>query len=136
MNGLRARISIDQIAELTTAKCRIRNPSRVETIINDLIHGGTKRLQVISDFDHTITKQGKVNGRNVESSFGILDSCKSLSTEYIQKSKSLYLKYRPMEVDPKLDMDTKIKLMIEWWSQTSDNLKCVAYPRLAFLPLN
>lgn len=122
MNGLRA-IRISDIAELTSAKCRIRNPGKVETVINELVSGGTKKLQVISDFDHTITKQGKVNGRNVESSFGILDSCKSLSKTYIEKSKALYLKYRPMEIDPKLPMDAKIDMMIEWWSQTSENLK-------------
>lgn len=78
---------------------------------------------MISDFDHTITKQGQVNGRNVESSFGILDSCKSLPKSYIEQSKGLYLKYRPIEVDPKIPMDVKIKFMVEWWSQTSDNLK-------------
>lgn len=59
----------------------------------------------------------------MESSFGILDSCKSLPRTYIDQSKALYLKYRPMEVDPKIPMDVKINLMIEWWSQTSDNLK-------------
>lgn len=53
----------------------------------------------------------------------MMDSCKSLPQSYITKSKNLYLKYRPMEVDPKLPMDTKINLMVEWWSQTSENLK-------------
>lgn len=122
MSALRA-IRISDIAELSGVKCRIRNPGKVETILNELVRGGTKKLQVISDFDHTITKQGQVNGRNVESSFGILESCKSLSKTYIERSKSLYLKYRPMEVDPKLSMDVKVQLMVEWWSQTSDNLK-------------
>lgn len=140
MNGLRI-LRISDIAELTSAKCRIKNPAKVEIILNELAKGGFQKLQVdfsiyhyctlhptfilqvISDFDHTITKQGQVNGRNVESSFGMLDSCKSLPKNYIEKSKNLYLKYRPMEVDPKVPMDIKINLMVEWWTQSSENLK-------------
>lgn len=53
----------------------------------------------------------------------MLDSCKSLPKNYIEKSKDLYLKYRPMEVDPKVPMDVKINLMVEWWTQSSENLK-------------
>lgn len=116
-------VSISSIPELTGAKCRIKDPVKVEQKLTELVRGGTRKLQVISDFDHTITKQGIVNGRKVESSFGILDSCKSLPKSYIEKSKNLYLKYRPMEVDPKLPLDIKIGYMVDWWSQTSENLK-------------
>lgn len=45
MSGLRA-IRISDIAELTSVKCRIKNPGRVETVLNELIRGGTKKLQV------------------------------------------------------------------------------------------
>lgn len=65
---------ITQIAELNQDHVRIKHPEKVNTIIENIIMGGYDKLQVVSDFDKTITKQHE-NGKTYLSSFGKLLQC-------------------------------------------------------------
>lgn len=112
---------LQDIDILCDKHCRIKDVPKVEAIINELIRGGTDRLQVVSDFDFTITKQRKTDGTPVLSSFGMFNSCRSLPKEFIEESKRLYHKYHPIEIDPYISSQEKVKYMIEWWNK-SDQL--------------
>ena len=46
---------ISKIAELKNSNVRIKNPYYVDMILANLIQGGVERLQVVSDFDRTIS---------------------------------------------------------------------------------
>uniref|UniRef100_A0A1L8DXY4 5'-nucleotidase n=1 Tax=Nyssomyia neivai TaxID=330878 RepID=A0A1L8DXY4_9DIPT len=116
-------IHVEDIDVLCSASCKIKDPARVERILRELVAGGTGRLQIVTDFDYTITKQRMDNGQKVLSSFGIFDQCKSLPQHFRKESQLLYEKYRPIEVDPTVPMPEKVEAMIEWWRLSNELLK-------------
>lgn len=116
-------IRLDDIDVLNQLHCKIKHPERVEQIINEIIKGGSSELQVVTDFDFTLTKQKTDNGKPVLSSFGMFNKCKSLPSNFVDESNKLYEKYRPIEICPRITQDEKKKHMIEWWELSSDILK-------------
>ncbi|XP_065369287.1 7-methylguanosine phosphate-specific 5'-nucleotidase [Calliphora vicina] len=124
--GPKPIIRLQDIKQLCDDHCKIKDPARVERILNEFVNGGTERLQLVSDFDYTITKQRTSDGKPVLSSFGILNACKSLPPRFIEESDKLYHKYRPIEIDPHIPTKDKIKHMIDWWTKTGELL--VGFP--------
>lgn len=108
---------------LSRPNCKIKEPERVEQLINSIINGGPSQLQIVTDFDYTLTKQKTDEGKPILSSFGMFDKCKSLPSTYIEESRKLYRKYRPIEICPKMSHDEKVQHMIEWWARSADLLK-------------
>lgn len=53
----------------------------------------------------------------------MFSKCPSLTNEYKEQSKSIAMKYIPIEVDPTIPQDKKAILMIDWWSQSEALLK-------------
>lgn len=121
-------IKLSDIATLlNNPKCKIKDPSKVEFTLNQLLSGGVNRLQMVADFDFTITKRQLDNGERVLSSFGLLEECPSLPESYRQKAILLKDKFFPIEIDPHLDKSEKIAAMVEWWSLSSELLKYVFF---------
>lgn len=60
---------VTEITELNQNNVHIKDPENVNKILQKLIFGGYDRLQIVSDFDKTITKQHE-NGKAHLSSFG------------------------------------------------------------------
>lgn len=116
-------IRLSDIDVFTRPNCKIKNPERVEQIINEIVNGGNQELQVVTDFDFTLTKQKTDDGKLVLSSFGIFDKCKSLPNSFRMESKKLYEKYRPIEICPKITQDEKREHMIDWWVKSGEILK-------------
>lgn len=79
-----------------------------------LIKGGAENLQVIADFDRTLTTNF-INGRKAPSLVAALRDGNYLSNDYAAKAQSLYDYYRPLEIDPGLDLEAKKSLMAEWY---------------------
>lgn len=75
---------------------------------------GPQKLQVIADFDATLTKFW-VNGTRGQSSHGLLQQD---NPEYDAKRQQLYEHYHPLEFSPTLGLEEKRKLMVEWWGKT------------------
>lgn len=116
-------IQLSDIDVLARPNCKIKDRERVELIINEIINGGNHELQVVTDFDYTLTKQKTDDGKPVLSSFGMFNKCKSLPQSYKIESKRLYEKYRPIEICPRITHDEKRQHMIDWWGRSSDILK-------------
>lgn len=89
-------IQLNEIDGLNQPHCKIRDRQRVEQIINEIVKGGANELQVVTDFDFTLTKQIAANGKPTLSSFGMFNRCKSVPTSMRDGSKKLYEKYRPI----------------------------------------
>ncbi|XP_007213498.2 cytosolic 5'-nucleotidase 3 isoform X3 [Prunus persica] len=79
-----------------------------------ICNAGPAKLQVIADFDGTLTKYW-VNGCRGQSSHGLLQQ---ENPEYDKKRQELYEHYHPLEFSPTIPIEEKTKLMEEWWTKT------------------
>uniref|UniRef100_A0A336LZD2 5'-nucleotidase n=2 Tax=Culicoides sonorensis TaxID=179676 RepID=A0A336LZD2_CULSO len=125
----KVEVKIENLDFLNKSNVKMKDPVKVQYMLNDLINGGIDKLQVVTDFDYTLTKQRMDNGELVLTSFGMFEKCKSLPKNYIVESRKLYEKYRPIEIDPNMSQEEKLPAMIEWWSRSGEMLKGFKLPR-------
>lgn len=118
-------IRLDAIDELCRPNCKIKDRARLELLLNSVIAGGHHQLQVVTDFDFTLTKQKREDGIPVISSFGMFAKCKSVPATFSVESTKLFKKYRPIEICPKISIDEKRVHMIEWWRLSTELLQYV-----------
>lgn len=121
-------ITLEKFPSLLRNCVYIRNKERVEVLISELIAGGPQKLQVISDFDQTMTKQ-HVNGQRCLSSFGVFGHCPQLPQDYREQSQALFSQYRPIEIDPEMTVEQKIPHMVEWYEKAQNLLTGFALPQ-------
>jgi 5'-nucleotidase len=92
------------------------DPERVASIVRRIIADGGSNLQVISDFDMTLTRYS-VDGRPGYSSHKVLEKCSLLPKSYAEAAKALHQHYYPIEIDPTMSEEQKAPLMVEWWEK-------------------
>lgn len=114
--------TIQQIEEFQMPNVRMKYPDRVEDIVCQLIKGGASRLQVISDFDHTITRI-HYQQKPCSSTYTILDSSPYIPEDCRIKARALHSNYYPIEIDPTISIKEKIPWMIEWYKQAHSVLQ-------------
>lgn len=105
--------------KLITSTCYdsaiIADPTGLQLKIDNIRRGGgLSKLQVIADFDMTLTKY-MVNGRRGQSSHSLLNQG---NPEYDLKRQQLFDHYYPLEISPTIPLPEKTKLMEEWWEKT------------------
>ncbi|XP_021575205.1 7-methylguanosine phosphate-specific 5'-nucleotidase isoform X3 [Carlito syrichta] len=100
----------------------MRQPQRVQEIVGALRRGGGDRLQVISDFDMTLSRFS-YNGKRCPSSYNILDDSTVISEEGRKELSVLLHHYYPIEIDPHRTAKEKLPYMVEWWTK-AHNLLC------------
>lgn len=54
---------------------------------------------------------------------GMIRICPSVPESYIKEELELVNKYRPIEVDPYMPREEKIKHMVNWWKSSEELLK-------------
>uniref|UniRef100_A0A8C8HCK2 5'-nucleotidase n=1 Tax=Oncorhynchus tshawytscha TaxID=74940 RepID=A0A8C8HCK2_ONCTS len=94
----------------------MRDPQRVEEIIKAMQKAGTSTIQVISDFDMTLTRFD-YNGKRCPPSHNILNNSRLISEECKAQLKDLLNTYHPIEIDSKQTAEEKLPLMVEWWTK-------------------
>uniref|UniRef100_A0A8C7D9I4 5'-nucleotidase n=1 Tax=Oncorhynchus kisutch TaxID=8019 RepID=A0A8C7D9I4_ONCKI len=94
----------------------MRDPQRVEEIIKAMQKAGTSTIQVISDFDMTLTRFA-YNGKRCPPSHNILNNSRLTSEECKAQLKDLLNTYHPIEIDSKQTAEEKLPLMVEWWTK-------------------
>ncbi|XP_066483345.1 7-methylguanosine phosphate-specific 5'-nucleotidase [Tiliqua scincoides] len=109
------------VPELEKVTVQMKDPEQVKRIISALKKGGVDRLQVISDFDMTLTRF-EFNGRRCPTSYNILDYSCVISEEGKKKLKDLLHHYYPIEIDPDRTVEDKLPLMVEWWTEAHNVL--------------
>ncbi|XP_054710107.1 cytosolic 5'-nucleotidase 3-like [Uloborus diversus] len=108
---------IDTMEALKKSNVHIKNRDHVEEVVSQFIKDGPSKLQVISDFDHTLTRI-HLNGKQCTTTYGILDQGPFCTDEFKEKSKSLFNHYHPIEVDPNLSRAEKVPYMLEWYTKS------------------
>ncbi|XP_074797093.1 7-methylguanosine phosphate-specific 5'-nucleotidase isoform X1 [Natator depressus] len=104
------------VPELEKATVHMKSPEHVRRVISALRKEGPDKLQVVSDFDMTLSRFG-FNGRRCPTSHNILDNSQVISEEGRKKLKDLLHYYYPIEIDPNRTMEEKRPLMVEWWTR-------------------
>ncbi|KAH1027824.1 hypothetical protein HUJ05_001261 [Dendroctonus ponderosae] len=108
---------IEEIGILHRSNVHIKNKDKLNEILNNIARGGLRKLQVVSDFDKTITKQHE-DGIPHLSSFAMFSRIRSAAEDetYQATVKKLRQKYYPIELDPHIPVKDKIKHMEDWWN--------------------
>nr|GMD50746.1 cytosolic 5'-nucleotidase 3 [Ipomoea batatas] len=101
IDGLESEVVVGNTVSLHKKICAIRS-------------AGPSKLQVIADFDATLTKFW-INGCRGQSSHSLLQQD---DPGYNIKRQNLYDYYHPLEFNPAIPLDEKAKLMEEWWGKT------------------
>lgn len=93
----------------------VSNPAQFEQKKKAIRAGGPSLLHVVADFDKTFT-HSSWNGKKHNSLIELIRTHNYISPEYNKEAFALFDKYHPMEFDASLDLETKKKMMLEWWT--------------------
>ncbi|XP_063072783.1 7-methylguanosine phosphate-specific 5'-nucleotidase-like [Engraulis encrasicolus] len=110
-----------QVPELNRAGVIIRDATHVHQLIHTLQSGGANTLQVVSDFDMTLSKFSH-NGQRCPTTHNLLHSSCLITEECKHKMRALQERFYPVEIDTAMSLEEKIPLMVEWWSDAHDLL--------------
>lgn len=92
----------------------IRDKDDLNEKIAGFMTDGKSKLNIVTDFDFTITKFYQKNGARGYSTHKVLEACKLLPVTYRKDADALQQYYYPFEINPSLDEVTRIKYMEEW----------------------
>ncbi|XP_073700224.1 cytosolic 5'-nucleotidase 3-like [Garra rufa] len=109
------------IPVLSKSSVSMRDPKSVEKILTSMRNAGHSTLQVISDFDMTLTRFAH-NGKRCPTSHNILDNSNLISEDCKAKLKNLLDTYYPIEIDCTCSVEEKLPLMVEWWTKAHELL--------------
>lgn len=109
------------IPELANISVCMKDPERVQDIMVAMQKAGSNTLQVISDFDMTLTRFA-YNGKRCPTCHNILDNSLLINDECRQKLKDLLNTYYPIEIDSSRPVAEKLPLMVEWWTKAHELL--------------
>uniref|UniRef100_A0A669CFA8 5'-nucleotidase n=1 Tax=Oreochromis niloticus TaxID=8128 RepID=A0A669CFA8_ORENI len=103
------------------SKLHMKDRDRVQEILQSMQKAGSKTLQVISDFDMTLTRF-EYNGKRCPTCHNILERSDAISSDCKKKLQELLDKYYPIEIDSTLSVEEKLPLMVEWWTKAHELL--------------
>eukprot|EP00897_Mesotaenium_endlicherianum_P004101 jgi/Mesen1/3719/ME000202S02807 len=106
------RVLIDRVHENVV----IADPEGLLRKKRGIREAGASNLQVIADFDMTLTRY-YVNYQRGQSCHALLVTH---DEEINEKRRLLQAEYHPLEIDPTIPFDEKFKLMEEWWSKSHE----------------
>ncbi|KAM9716914.1 7-methylguanosine phosphate-specific 5'-nucleotidase-like [Menidia menidia] len=110
-----------EIPELAKCSVLMKERRRVEDTLHTMQQSGAGALQVISDFDMTLTRFAH-NGKRVATTHNILDNRLLINEDCTKKMKELLNTYYPIEIDASRSAEEKLPLMVEWWTKVHELL--------------
>lgn len=128
MTNQEPAVHVQMMPEFQKDSVRIKNPQRVEEIICGLIKGGAAKLQIITDFDMTLSRFS-YQGRRCPTCHNVIDNCRLVTDECQKKLLQLKEKYYSIEVDPNLTVEQKYPFMVEWYTKSHGLLVEQGIPR-------
>ncbi|KAK2724069.1 cytosolic 5'-nucleotidase 3-like isoform X2 [Artemia franciscana] len=118
-----------QNGRVPSGKIYAKNPAIVKEKLISIAKGGSNQLQVITDFDYTMTKAYH-DGKRGLTCYGIVEQSSVVTQEFRDETRRLLHQYYPIEVDPHMTPKEKIPLMLEWYNGAHEALKkCDIYKK-------
>ena len=99
----------------------IPNQPALEKTIVAMAKDGVEKLQVLADFDRTLTKCF-IDGQKIHTLIAQLNDPQLLGPIYPQKNIELFEHYHPIEMATQLSRVEKSQHMDEWWHKVNDLL--------------
>ncbi|KAM9180551.1 cytosolic 5'-nucleotidase 3A-like [Dugong dugon] len=128
MTNQESAVHVKMMPEFQKGSVPIKNPARVEEIICGLIKGGAAKLQIIRDFDMTLSTFS-YKGKRCPTCLNVTDNCKLVTDECRKKLLQLKEKYYAIEVDPALTVEEKYPYKVEWYTKSHGLLVEQALPK-------
>ncbi|MCX6746431.1 MAG: haloacid dehalogenase-like hydrolase [Candidatus Parcubacteria bacterium] len=94
----------------------ITDQERLDFLLKKYKEQGKDNINVLSDFDRTLTK-AIVEGQKAPTVIAQIRQSEYLTSDYVPKAHELYDKYHAIEIDPKVSKKEKIAKMHEWWQK-------------------
>ncbi|XP_067687852.1 cytosolic 5'-nucleotidase 3-like isoform X3 [Haliotis asinina] len=118
-------MSVFQVPELESKHVHIRDPEFVKKAIEHMMKDGAKKLQIVADFDRTLSKY-KHQGQVCATCHNVLEESHVMPDFFKEQATALRDKYIPLEFSHDLTVEQKIPLMIEWWTSAHElMMKCL-----------
>ena len=76
---------------------RVKDKQKVESLLKTLNSGGLEKLQVVADFDYTLTKTKNEKG-SLDCSWGVLENSPLMPETYTKECNALKARYLPIEL--------------------------------------
>lgn len=92
----------------------IRNKVSFQHKLRKFVRDGPSKLNVVSDFDYTMTRFNMPSGQRGFSCHRVIEECGLLGSDYEVKAMALQQKYYPIEIDPLVSHDEKVSHMLAW----------------------
>uniref|UniRef100_A0A5F8GIX1 5'-nucleotidase n=2 Tax=Monodelphis domestica TaxID=13616 RepID=A0A5F8GIX1_MONDO len=121
-------VLVRMMPEFQKSNVHIKNPAKVEEILCGLIKGGAAKLQIITDFDMTLSRFS-YNGKRCPTCHNVIDNCKLVTDECRKKLSQLKERYYAIEIDPLLTVEEKYPYMVEWYTKSHGLLVEQALPK-------
>lgn len=119
---------VNALSTPSLAAVHDRVPAPVSVVISNpevwarkraaLLAAGPSRLQVIADFDRTLSAFRTRTGALCASSHELLENCVGLDRDtFLPQMDAINTKYFALEVSPNLTAEQRAEYMLEWWHQ-------------------
>ena len=96
-------------------KIFIRDPQQLSNKLRRIKRAGTHNLQLVTDFDHTLTKATYSENKQGDTTFKTVHTWQGTPEHIRSRCTELYLHYYPMESDPTIPHLEKKRLLKEWF---------------------
>lgn len=107
---------MDLVTELQRRHVHIRDPQHVAKVIRQMMDDAHHKLQIVADFDRTLSKYIH-EGKQCSTTHGVLEDSSHMSEQFKKEAKDLKDMYLPIEFDGSKTIAEKIPHMIEWWTK-------------------
>lgn len=112
---------LSKILELSQDNVFVKDKAKLEAVIQRILQAGKEKLQVITDFDHTLSKYSD-DGRSIPTCYAMVESSHLLPRSFREKAVELRQKYYPIEFCPQMTNAEKYPYMVEWWTKWNNLL--------------
>ncbi|XP_014214001.1 7-methylguanosine phosphate-specific 5'-nucleotidase [Copidosoma floridanum] len=121
-------LTLENMLSLRSTNVYMKDRVTVLQKINKIIRDGANKLQLVADFDRTLTKQHE-NGVPFFTSAGIFEQCKQLPEFVKKEAEASYEKYRAIEINPNIPLEEKVKAMEDWYASKHNTFKGIPFDK-------
>eukprot|EP00347_Sterkiella_histriomuscorum_P009143 403342355 len=113
----------------------IPNEERLALKLKKLKEDGCDNVQILTDYDSTLTTHKHLDGRKAATSFRALQDSRFVPDHIRTITRKYYEKYSVIELDNQMPHEDKSRHMFDWWEQNLDLFSTIKMHREDFIHL-